>query len=232
MYLHPDLTPMTHEESVALYRALGEGDVQGRADLYLDFSPLSGRVETEVFRDRLAAVVWLFQTGSDKALKALEAVREERRAPGAPDDDHGGGPADLDDVLAREEGAVETVLALQLGSLELMAVAALEALLGDLLPDSSRARGLKARFEEWSASAGVSDEERRAQWGRISVLADRRNRFAHSLDGSPWAPRGEPVDADRVEDTFQRVGDLALWIDHAVSAETVGRKSTRTKERP
>lgn len=210
--------PLSPEELASLIEYLAEVHPEDRAEVYFG-SPFSGRVELIVFAQRLAAVAWLHAFSAPETDGVLEWHREEMASGAYVIEGWGVEPLE---AAREEEGMLEQALTLQYGSFELMAIAALETLFGDLLPVSGRPRGLLARFRAW-ADANDVQAEMRERWGAEFVgLATLRNRFAHELDGSPWETReAEAPNRERVEETLLRVGHAARWVDEILEQKRV-----------
>lgn len=210
--------PLSPEELASLMEHLGEVRPEDRAEVHFGV-PSSGRVELIVFAQRLAAVAWLHAFSAPETDGVLEQHREEMAGGAYVVEGWGIEPLE---AAREEEGMLEQALTLQYGSFELMAIAALETLLGDLLPASGRPRGLLARFRAWANANDVQAETRELWGAEFAGLAALRNRFAHELDGSPWETReAEAPNRVRVEETLLRVGHAARWVDEILERERV-----------
>lgn len=212
------LRPMTKDEAIETYLLTADEDPTVLADLYIDFHDF-GQVEFLIFRDRLSSAV-LISNLTEKAIAELASKFEAMQKDGSHRVPGWEGESDL--VLEESLGVTGDAYKLSIGATIVTAVAALESLLIDLIPDSEpRPEGLYRllqaflrRYKVPKAQAKVIDE-------MGLKVGKRRNTFAHSLTGSYWE-KDEQVAAmftpEIMEDTLYTAGKLAVLMEFHASA--------------
>ena len=213
---YPHAVLFASEEVSSFIEHLDRLGLDERLELYSDLV-LFERVELIVFAQRFSAVAWFHEYS---ASDTNDALAEHRRAMARGEYVIDGWGIEPLEAAAEQETTLERALTLQYGSFELMAIAALETLFGDLLPLRGRPRGLLARFRLWADAAGARGAERELLGTELARLAELRNRFAHELDGSPWEglPEAER-DRARVVETLLRVAGVVRGVDAVLKRE-------------
>lgn len=214
------LHPMSKDESIEAYWRISKEDPAHLADLYVEFHDF-GRVEFIIFRDRLSSAI-LIANSVQKTITELTSKFEAMREDGS----HRvfGWEAESDDVLEESLGVTEDAYRISIGATIVTAVAALEGLLIDLVPDSEpRPKGLYRLLQDFLGRYDVPrvQAESIAQMGQR--IGRRRNVFAHSLTGSYWET-DESIAAmftlQAMKDTLYTVGAIAIALEDILLAET------------
>lgn len=201
------LRPMTHDEMVETYNACKPHDLLCLADLYIDFE-LVDDVEFLVFQERLSAAVLMAELATS-SLDELASERAQLRTTNA--HRHPGWEHESDLALEHEEDWIAgTAEALMFGGAAMAAIAALEALIGDL--DQDAPRGLQRKAEHYLSRAQLAPEVRGRIEGEVRDLARARNGYAHRLDGSPWARDPSRIDRTECKRIFTIVGRLGVEL--------------------
>jgi hypothetical protein len=213
-----DLRPMTKEESIEAYRGLIKEEPQALADLYIDFHDFI-RIEFLVFKDRLSSAVLIRNSarqGIGELATKLETIQQDGSyiVPGW--------EAESGEVHHESVFIVRDARKISIGATIVTAVAALESLLVDLLPESkSRRRGLHALLQDFLRLHVVPEPARTEITAMGNTVRDRRNAFAHSLTGSFWKSDTSIAGMftlESLEDTLHTVGRIAVLMEEIVLA--------------
>jgi hypothetical protein len=212
------IRPMTEEESIEAYRQIIEEQPDALADLYIDFYDFV-QIESLIFKHRLSAAMLIFNAAShgiDELMSKFEAKREDGSYLVS------GWEAESNLVLSEAQGVTNDAYNLSIGATIVMAVAALESLLIDLIPDSEpKPRGLYRLLHAFLRRYGVPESQAAVITEMGKKLRDRRNTFAHSLNGSYWEidpSVAAMFTSETMEDTLYTVGRLAVMIERIVLA--------------
>lgn len=213
---NPDLSnPMTKSEVIELYWATQEDDPSSASSLYLDFHQFD-TIEFHIFSDRLSSAILVYRSTRAQ----LESMREKllqvkqsgkHRVPGWE------GESDM--VMDENLGILEDSYIIAAGAATVTAVAALEALLIDLAPDSNGApSGLHALLTRFLDVHGgkLSRSNRKSIIGKELKIGKRRNQFAHALTGSYFDQSNTSAHMfteEALEETFYLVASLAIEIE-------------------
>lgn len=119
----------------------------------------------------------------------------------------------IDENLA----TVQTSYTISIGSATVTAVAALEGLLIDLIPDGIEApEGLHQLMEHFLKRHQVAASKKRAIHKKLRKVSDRRNQFAHAVTGSYFSTNESIQDMfteEALEDTLYIVATLGLEME-------------------
>lgn len=111
---------------------------------------------------------------------------------------------------------MESAEEISIGATMVTAVAALESLLKDLLPDGPDTRGGLSRLvESFLMRYEPSREDAQNIRKMVSKVGSRRNTFAHNLTGSFWGVKNPDVkfDAATMHDALFTVGEIAIALE-------------------
>lgn len=220
-----NLLPMSHEEMVELYWQTSENEPDMLADLYFDFHSFD-KVEFLVFRGRLSSAIYVVRASTAAATRNLRLFKSIRST-----GEHriSGWEAESDHVLDEQEGVVSEAVSVAYGAAVLSAVAALETLIGDLLPSNvgpAGKSGLHRKFESLLRGTNISTDDRVSLMELVKTVAARRNAFAHELIGSYWQSPNERdnstsyhivFDEETLEDTLFKIGEIATRLESLMS---------------
>jgi hypothetical protein len=182
------------------------------AELYVNFHQFS-QIEFMIFKDRLSAAI-LVANSTCQSVDNLKAEFEQERRDGSHRVPGWEGECDMD--LDEKLSIVENAREISVGATMLTAVAALESLLKDLMPDGEKSRGgLKQLAEAFVLRHDAPLDEEDKIMAMVSKVSKRRNAFAHTLTGSYWAAE-EPefkFDATTMHDTLFTIGEIAIALE-------------------
>ncbi|MFD6677754.1 hypothetical protein ACFWDA_25770 [Rhodococcus zopfii] len=206
---------MTMGEVVEIYWATQDEEPSSASDIYLDFHKFD-TIEFIIFADRLSSAVLVYRS----ACSQLEHMRQrflQQKATGG----HrvAGWEGESDIGLDENIGVVKESYTIAAGAATVTAVAALESLLIDLVPDDQAPpKGLHDLMEDFLNRHGhsLSRSQRKSLVGRELRVNQRRNQFAHALAGSYFgrskASRQMFTD-EALDENFRIVAYLAIKIE-------------------
>lgn len=212
---NPDfLHPMTKSEVVELYWATQEDEPSWASSLYLDFHQFD-TIEYLIFSNRLSSAILVYRSARDQLREMREnflKVKQsgKHRVPGWE------GESDM--AMDENLGVLDDAYIIAAGAATVTAVAALESLLIDLVPDGQNApSGLHNLLTEFLDTHGhLSRSKRRSLIGKELKIGKRRNQFAHALTGSYFDQSNTSSSMftdEALEETFYLVGSLAVEIE-------------------
>ncbi|WP_133058108.1 hypothetical protein [Mycolicibacterium porcinum] len=190
-----------------------DDDLSSESSLYLNFD-LFAYIEFLVFSDRLSSAILVYRS----ARAHLDGMRER-----LVDDKKSGrhrvsgweGGSDM--VMDENLGVVEDSYLIAAGAATVSAVAGLESLLTDLVPDGQDApsglHNLVTGFLN-NHRQHLSRSKHKGLVGKELKLGQRRNQLAHALTGSYFDRSNASSDMfseKALEETFHLVGSLARW---------------------
>ncbi len=212
---HPDfLHPMTKSEVVELYWATQEDEPSSAASLYLNFHQFD-TIEYLIFSNRLSSAILMYRSTRDQ-LKEMRGKFLEVKQSGRHRVSGWEGESDM--AMDENLGVIEDAYIIAAGTATVAAVAALESLLIDLVPDDQDApSGLHDLLTGFLDAHGrLSRSKRRSLIGKELKIGKRRNQFAHALMGSYFdqsnASSGMFTE-EALEETFYVVASLAIEIE-------------------
>jgi hypothetical protein len=218
---------MTRDEAIEFYREIVKDDPEPLADLYVDFYVFS-QIEFLIFRDRLSSAI-LISNSTKKALDELVARFETIRKEGS----HlvPGWEAESDMGLDESFGIAEQAHRISIGATIVTAVAALEALLIDLTPDTApRPKGLHNLLQALLNRYEVPDSEAEGIMQMSQKVGKWRNTFAHSLTGSYWETDksiAAMFTPETMEEALYTVGEIGVALEGIVMGETPNAEDSK-----
>jgi hypothetical protein len=210
---NPSSRPMNKSEIVQMYHDTRDDDPTVLADLYLDFHQFD-RIEFLIFKDRLAASI-LVANSAKQSLENLEHTYKKQKA----DKSHHvkGWEGEMDMVLDEQLWLVENSYTISIGASTVAAVAALESLLIDLVPEGKKIpKGLHDLLKAFLEDHKVPKSNRKHLIGQELKIGKRRNIFAHTLTGSYFSNDKsvkELFTEQNWEDTLFTVADIAIQLE-------------------
>lgn len=208
--------PMTKDEAVQAYHALADEGPDTLADLYIDFYEFS-QIEFLIFRDRLSSAILISNSATkvlDEWVSKLEATRKDGSYV------QPGWEAESEIALDEKVHVAREAYRISIGATILTAVAALEALITDLVSDKGpKAQGLQGLTHVFFKIYETPEPEVRTIKALMKKVGKRRNTFAHSLTGSYWEKDHSVISMftpEAMEDTLYTVGKIGVLLQEVV----------------
>lgn len=203
---------MTLPEMVQLYWETADHSPDVLAALYVNFHQFL-RIEFLIFYDRLCSAI-LVANATRQSVDAKKQELHQTMQDGSQRFPGWEGESDM--MLEEQIAIVDDAEKISIGATMLTAVAALESLLKDLLPDGLPSRaGLQQLVREYLIRHDATPQETEDITSMVSKVAKRRNVFAHALTGSYWETEEAEIrfDFNTMQDTLMTVGEIAVALD-------------------